>query len=75
MRVLDTLGILTSKSTVAEQLTALRPLVAKDYVHLSATGYKALAEGIFREALNFFGATRTKGKHSLSGKQLHGQSC
>jgi hypothetical protein len=31
--------------------------------------YKALAEGIFREALNF-GATRTKGKHSLSGKQL-----
>jgi hypothetical protein len=28
-----------------------------------------LAEGIFREALNF-GATRTKGKHSLSGKQL-----
>ncbi len=69
MRVSDTLGTLTFKSTVAEQLTALRPLVAKDNVHLTAPGYKALAEGIFREALNF-GIVRTKGKHSLSGMQM-----
>ena len=46
MRVLDTLGFLTSKSTVSEQLAALRPLVARDNVHLTALGYKALAEGI-----------------------------
>ena len=69
MRVLDTLGTLTSKSTVAEQLTALKPLVARDNVHLTAAGYKALAEGIFREAQNF-GVTRSKGKHSLSGMQM-----
>ncbi len=69
MRVLDTLGSLTSKSTVAEQLMALRPLVAKDNVHLTTSGYKALAEGIFREAPNF-GIVRSKGKHSLSGLQM-----
>ncbi len=69
MRVLDTLGTLTSKSTVAEQLTALKPLVARDNVHLTAQGYKALAEGIFREALNFR-VTSSKGKHSLSGMQM-----
>jgi hypothetical protein len=45
MRVLDTLGTLTSKSTVSEQLAALRPLVARDNVHLTALGNKALAEG------------------------------
>ena len=69
MRVLDTLGSLTHKNTVAEQLTSLKSLVSKDNVHLTAQGYKALAEGIFREALNF-GSTRSKGKHSLSGLQL-----
>ena len=69
MRVLDTLGSLTSKSTVAEQLAALRPLVAKDNVHLTTSGYKALAEAIFKEALNF-GIVRSKGKHSLSGLQM-----
>ncbi len=52
-------GTLTSKSAVAEQLKALKPLVARDNVHLTAPGYKALAEGIFREALNF-GVTRKK---------------
>ncbi len=40
-----------------------------DNVHLTAAGYKALAEGIFREAQNF-GVTRSKGKHSLSGMQM-----
>ncbi len=69
MRVLDTLGTLTHKSTVAEQLTALKSLVDRDNVHLTAQGYKALAEGIFREALNF-GVTRSKGKHSLFGLQM-----
>jgi hypothetical protein len=69
MRVLDTLGTLTHKSTVAEQLTSLKSLVARDNVHLTAQGYKALAEGIYREALNF-GITRSKGKHSLSGLQM-----
>ncbi len=53
MRVLDTLGSLTHKSTVAEQLTSLKSLVARDNVHLTAQGYKALAEGIYREALNY----------------------
>jgi hypothetical protein len=64
MSVLDTLGSLTSKSTVAEQLAALRPLVAKDNVHFTTSGYKALAEAIFKEALNF-GIGPSKGKHSL----------
>ncbi len=50
MRVLDTLGTLTSQNTVAEQLAALKPLVARDNVHLTASGYKAFAEGVFREA-------------------------
>jgi hypothetical protein len=68
MRVRDTLGTLTSKSTVSEQLAALRPLVAKDNGHLTAAGCKALADGIFREAQNF-GVTRSKGKHSLMGMQ------
>ncbi len=65
MRVLNTLGSLTSQSTVAEQLAlaALRPFVAKDNVHLTSEGYWALAEGIFREAQNF-GVSRMKGKHS-----------
>ncbi len=49
MRVLDTLGSLTHKNTVAEQLTSLKSLVSKDNVHLTAQGYKALAEGIYRE--------------------------
>ncbi len=44
-------------------------IVAKDNVHLTTSGYKALAEGIFREALNF-GIVRSKGKHSLSGLQM-----
>jgi hypothetical protein len=69
MRVLDTLGTFTSKNTVTEQLAALKPLVARDNVHLTAAGYKALAEVIFREAQNF-GVTRSKGKHSLSGMQM-----
>jgi len=69
MRVLDTLGILTSKSTVSEQLAALRPLVARDNVHLTALGYKALAEGIYREVKNFE-VPKSKGKHSSSGLQL-----
>jgi hypothetical protein len=69
MRVLDTLGTLTSKSTISEQLASLRPLVARDNVHLTAIGYKALAEGIYREAQNF-GISRSKGKHSLSGMQM-----
>jgi hypothetical protein len=69
MRVLDTLGTLTSKSTVSEQMDALRPLAARDNVHLTATGYKALAEGIYKEAQNF-GISKSKGKHSLSGMQM-----
>jgi hypothetical protein len=69
VRVLDTLGSLTSQSTVAEQLAALRSIVAKDNVHLTSAGYMALAEGIFREAQNV-GVSRMKSKHSLSGKQL-----
>ncbi len=66
LRVLDTI---ISKSTVTEQLATLKPLVARDTVHLTATGFKALAEGIFREAQNF-GVNRLKGKHSLSGMQM-----
>jgi hypothetical protein len=69
MRVLDTLGFLTSKSTVSEQLAALRPLVARDNVHLTALGYKALAEGIYREVKNFE-VPKSKGKHSSTGLQL-----
>ncbi len=68
-RVLDTLETLTSKSTVSEQLAALRPLVARDNVHLTALGYKALAEGIYREVKNFE-VPKSKGKHSISGLQL-----
>jgi hypothetical protein len=69
MRVLDTLGTLTSNSTVSEQLAALKPLVESDNVHLTATGYKALAESIYREAQNF-GVSRSKGKHSRLGMQM-----
>ncbi len=64
MRVLNTLGTLTAQNTISEQLAALKPREAKDNVHLTTTGNKALAEGIFREAQNF-GVTRSKGKHSL----------
>ncbi len=69
MRVLDTLGILTSKSTVSEQLAALRPLVARDNVHLTSLGYKALAEGIYRDVKSFE-VPKSKGKHSITGHQL-----
>ncbi len=72
--VRNTLGTLTSKSTVSEQLAALRPLVAKDNVHLTAAGCKAVADGIFREAQNF-GVTRSKGKEALSNGDADGQSC
>jgi hypothetical protein len=51
---------------------ALKSLVARDNVHLTAQGFKALAEGIYREALNF-GITRAKGKHSLW--IANGQGC
>ncbi len=74
MRVLDTLDSLTSQSTVAEQLAALRSIVAKDNVHLTSAGYRALAEGLFREGQNFR-VSRMKGKHSLSLWETASQSC
>ncbi len=67
-RVLDTLGAITGKNTVASQLELLKSITAKDNVHLTSLGYHSLAEGILREAANF-DMPKRKGKHSLTGKQ------
>jgi hypothetical protein len=66
-RVLDTLGAITGKNTVASQLEVLKSITAKDNVHLTSSGYR-FAEGILREAA-YFDMPKCKGKHSLTGKQ------
>ncbi len=52
-RVLDTLGAITGKNSVASQLEVLKSITAKDNVHLTPSGYRSLAEGVLREAANF----------------------
>ena len=68
MRVLDTLGSITGKNTVSEQLASLRKVTTQDNVHLTVEGYRSLADGIFKEALSFRLA-KTKGKNTHSGKK------
>jgi len=48
MRVLDSLGALTGKTTVAEQVPELRKVTARDNMHLTPAGYKALVLGVWR---------------------------
>jgi hypothetical protein len=64
MRVLDTLGSLTSINTTTEQLAPLKLITARDNVHLTADGYKALAHGIMKEAHHFFDIKHKGTKHS-----------
>ncbi len=65
-RVLDTLGTLTGKNTVDEQLAGLRKVTSKDNVHLNDSGLAALAQGLVREARGFELA-KQKGKGSIPG--------
>ena len=67
MRVLDSLGALTGKSTVAEQTPELRKVTARDNVHLTPAGYKALALGIFKEAALFSVPKVKVSKHESAG--------
>ena len=53
MRVLDILGSLTNRSTLADQLEPLKRITARDNVHLTHDGYIALASGIVKEAQYF----------------------
>jgi hypothetical protein len=61
MRVLDTLGCLTLTNNTTEQLTALEKITARDQVHLTDEGYKAMAAGILKEAISL-NEPREKGK-------------
>jgi hypothetical protein len=65
-RVLDTLGTLTGKNTVDEQLAGMRKVTSKDDVHLNDSGLAALAQGLVREARGFELA-KQKGKGSIAG--------
>ena len=65
-RVLDTLGTLTGKNTVDEQLVSLRKITSKDNVHLNESGLAALAQGLVREARGFE-LSKQKGKGSIAG--------
>jgi hypothetical protein len=65
-RVLDTLGTLTGKNTVDEQLVSLRKITSKDNVHLNESGLAALAQGLVREARGFE-LNKQKGKGSIAG--------
>jgi len=67
MRVLDSLGALTGKNTVAEQVTELRKVTARDNVHLTADGYKSLALGVFKEAAMFSAPKVKTSKHDAVG--------
>ncbi len=72
-RVLDTLGALTGKNTVDEQLSGMRAITSKDNVHLTDKGYAALAQGLVREARGFE-LTKQKGKGSIAGNARLGTS-
>jgi hypothetical protein len=50
MRVMDILNCLTHKANPPEQLAALKAITAKDNVHLTDEGYKALAAGLLKKA-------------------------
>jgi hypothetical protein len=63
---LDTLGTLTGKNTVDEQLASLRKITSKDNVHLNDSGLAALAQGLVREARGFE-LSKQKGKGSIAG--------
>jgi len=65
-RVLDTLGTLTGKNTVEEQLAGLHKVTSKDNVHLNDSGLAALAQGLVREARGFE-LSKQKGKGSIPG--------
>ena len=65
-RVLDTLGALTGKNTIDEQISAMHSITSKDNVHLTEAGYAALAQGLVREAHNCMQA-KQKGKGSIAG--------
>ncbi len=53
MRVLDNLGSITNRSTLADQLEPLKRITARDNVHLTNNGFIALASGIVKEAQYF----------------------
>jgi hypothetical protein len=63
---LDTLGTLTGKNTVDEQLASLRKITSKDNVHLNEFGLAALTQGLVREARGFE-LSKQKGKGSIAG--------
>jgi hypothetical protein len=52
MRVLDTLGCLTNSTNLPEQLAALKHLTARDNMHLTEEGYKAMGVGLLKEAIS-----------------------
>ncbi len=52
MRISDTLGSLTHSTNTSEQLNTLRNLTSVDHVHLTDDGYKAMAAGLLKEAIN-----------------------
>jgi hypothetical protein len=72
-RVLDTMGALTGKNTVEEQLSGMHAITAKDNVHLTDKGYAALAQGLVREARGLELA-KQKGKGSIAGNTRLGAS-
>jgi hypothetical protein len=72
-RVLDTLGALTGKNTVDEQLSGMHAITSKDNVHLTDKGNAALAQGLIREARGFELA-KQKGKGSIAGNTRLGTS-
>jgi hypothetical protein len=65
MRVLDTMGCLTNSTNPPEQLAALKQITAKDNVHLTEDGYKALAAGLLKEAISM-SEPRVKGKSKVT---------
>jgi len=74
MRVLDSLGALTGKTTLSEQVSELRKVTARDNVHLTPAGYKALALGVYKEASSFTAPKVKVSKHESPGatQEWHG---
>jgi len=67
MRVLDSLGTLTGKNTVAEQVSELHKVTARDNMHLTPAGYNALALGVYKEAALFPAPKVKVSKHDTVG--------
>jgi hypothetical protein len=67
--LLDVMRCITGKHNIYEQLEILCTVTAKDNVYLTAQGYKALAQGLVKEAASF---SESKQKVKQVGRGVRG---